>query len=91
MSDDARPPKPGTPPRWFVRSFWLGHRAVYRVSGGRFGLRRVKPGRRGMLRLQTIGRKTGEVRSAILDYIEDGETSCCWQPTAWSRRHPPGG
>jgi deazaflavin-dependent oxidoreductase (nitroreductase family) len=26
-----------------------------------------------MLRLQTIGRKTGEVRSAILDYIEDGE------------------
>ena len=78
MTDDTgtqTPPartRPRTPPRWFVRSFWIGHRAVYRLSGGRLGLRRVKPGGWGMLRLQTLGRKSGAVRSAILGYLEDG-------------------
>ena len=67
------PAGPRTPPRWLVKSFWVGHRAVYRLSGGRFGLRRVKPGGSGMLRLQTLGRRSGEVRSAIVGYIEDGD------------------
>jgi deazaflavin-dependent oxidoreductase (nitroreductase family) len=65
--------KPRTPPRWFVRAFWIGHRALLRLSGGRIGLRRATPQRWGMLRLQTLGRRSGEARSAILAYLEAGE------------------
>ena len=25
-------------PRWFIRSAWFIHRALYRITGGRFGL-----------------------------------------------------
>ncbi len=69
--DETPPQKPRTPPRWFVKSFWYGHRAVYRLTGGRLGLRRAKPGRWGTLRLHTLGRRSGQVRTAILGYIED--------------------
>jgi deazaflavin-dependent oxidoreductase (nitroreductase family) len=65
--------KPRTPPRWFVRASWIGHRALLRLSGGRIGLRRATPQRWGMLRLHTLGRRSGEVRSAILSYLEAGE------------------
>jgi hypothetical protein len=35
MSDAAtRPPK--VPPPWFVHTAWRAHRALYRLSGGRF-------------------------------------------------------
>jgi hypothetical protein len=29
---------PRTPPRALVRVFWVLHRAMYRLSGGRFGV-----------------------------------------------------
>lgn len=35
---------PRLPPRWFVRAFWAGHRAVLRLSAGRLGLWRPKRG-----------------------------------------------
>ncbi len=73
MSDDTTPANPSTPPRWFMRSFWMGHRALLSLTGGRVGLRRAKPDRWGMLRLQTLGRHSGQVRSAILGYLEDGD------------------
>ncbi len=82
------PTRPRTPPRWFMRSFWVGHRAVYRLSGGRFGLRRVKPGGWGMLRLQTLGRKSGEVRSAILGYLEDGNAIILLATNGMDERPP---
>jgi deazaflavin-dependent oxidoreductase (nitroreductase family) len=63
---------PWLPPRWFIRSFWTGHRALYAVTGGRIGLRRPTPGRRGMFRLRTVGRRSGKERVAILGYHEDG-------------------
>jgi hypothetical protein len=47
------------PPRWFVLAFWHGHRALLRLPRGRMGLWRLKPGRRGALRLTTTGRRTG--------------------------------
>ena len=28
------------PPRWFIRAAWAVHRAMYSLSGGRFGLRK---------------------------------------------------
>ena len=82
------PAGPRTPPRWLVKSFWVGHRAVYRLSGGRFGLRRVKPGGSGMLRLQTLGRRSGEVRSAIVGYIEDGDAVIVLATNGMDERPP---
>ena len=62
--------KPSVPPRWFVRTAWVVHRALYRVTGGRFGLARPRSGSYGMLRLHTTGRRSGEPRVAILAYYE---------------------
>ena len=63
---------PRLQPRWFIRSFWAVQRALYPATRGRFGLRTATPDRWGMLRLRTIGRRTGAARSAILGYFEDG-------------------
>ncbi len=52
------------PPRVFVRTAWVLHRALLRISGGRIGLR--PPGKAfGMLRLTTVGRRSGQPRVAI--------------------------
>ena len=59
-------------PRWFIVAFWHGHRALLRVTGGRFGLWRPKPGRWGTLRLTTTGRRTGRPRQVVVGYFEDG-------------------
>jgi deazaflavin-dependent oxidoreductase (nitroreductase family) len=68
---DTRP-APRLPPRWFIRSFWLAHRAAFRISRGRFGLRTATADTWGMLRLTTTGRRTGIERHAILGYLTDG-------------------
>jgi len=53
------------PPRVFVRSAWLLHRALLRFSGGRVGLR--APGDTfGLLRMTTLGRRSGQPRVAIV-------------------------
>ncbi len=54
------------PPRWFVRSAWVINRALFRLTGGRIGLWRPKPGGWGALRLTTTGRRSGQARSVIL-------------------------
>jgi hypothetical protein len=59
MSDE-RKKRARLPPRWFVRLVWSAHRGLYRVTGGRAGLRRSKADRWGMMHLTTTGRRTGE-------------------------------
>ena len=51
---------------------WAVHRALFRVSRGRFGTRRDR-GRRGVgvLVLTTIGRRSGEPRRTPLFYVAD--------------------
>ena len=67
MTESTTNPKAASlPPRWVVTTFWLGHRFLYRITGGRFGLRRPTPDQWGMLRIHTIGRKSGARRVAIL-------------------------
>ena len=56
-------------PRWLVLTIWIVHRAAYRVTGGRFGLRTANPTRWGMLRLHTVGRRSGQERVAIVGFI----------------------
>jgi F420H(2)-dependent quinone reductase len=79
---------PRLPPRWFIRSFWLVHRAVLRISGGRFGLRRATADQWGMLRLTTIGRRTGLERQAILGYFEDGPNLVTMAMNGWGEAEP---
>jgi F420H(2)-dependent quinone reductase len=63
MSDAAtRPPK--RPPPWFVHTAWRAHRALYRLSGGRFLWTTSNKRGWGALRLTTIGRKSG-IRSVL--------------------------
>ena len=80
--------QPWLPPRWFVRLAWSTHRGLYRISGGRFGLRRAKANRWGMMRLTTIGRRTGEERSVILGYFDDGPNLVTMAMNGWADAEP---
>jgi deazaflavin-dependent oxidoreductase (nitroreductase family) len=85
----VRPQPPKLPPRLFVRIAWVGHRALYRFSGGRIGLSRPKAGGKfGMMRLQTIGRKSGQRRVAIIGYYEDGPNLVTLAMNGWSDTDP---
>ena len=76
------------PPRWVIRSAWVIHRALYRLSGRRVGLRPPEPHRYGMMALQTTGRRTGERRTAIVAYIEDGEHLVTMAMNGWGEPPP---
>jgi deazaflavin-dependent oxidoreductase (nitroreductase family) len=78
----------GVPPRWFVRAFWVVHRAIHRLTFGRVGLWRPKPGKWGTLRLTTIGRRTGAARQAILGYFEDGPNLVTLAMNGWDAAEP---
>ena len=80
---------PKLPPRWFIRSAWVLHRGLYRASRGRLGLRSPTPlGRFGMLRLTTIGRRSGEERVVILGYVEDGPNLVSLAMNGWADGDP---
>lgn len=85
MSDDGAA---RVPPRWFVRGAWYLHRGIYRVTGGRFGLWRPRPNRWGTMRLTTTGRRTGEERSVILGYYEDGQNLVTMAMNGWADDEP---
>jgi F420H(2)-dependent quinone reductase len=76
------------PPRWFIRLAWTVHRAMYRVTGGRFGLRRQTERTWGMMRLTTIGRRSGIERHAILGYFEDGPDLVTMAMNGWGEPEP---
>lgn len=76
------------PPRWFVRLAWYAHRALYRVTGGRLGLWRPKPGKWGTARLTTIGRRSGQERSVMVGYFEDGPNLVTMAMNGWAEGEP---
>jgi deazaflavin-dependent oxidoreductase (nitroreductase family) len=76
------------PPRWVVRTFWAAHRSVYSLSGGRFGLRRAAPDKWGVLRLRTIGRRSGEERKAVLGYFDDEANIILMAMNGWAEATP---
>ena len=85
----AEPQRPASlPPRWFIRSFWVVQRAVYSVTRGRFGLASAKAGGTGMMRLRTVGRRSGEERKAILAYFEDGPDLVTMAMNGWADPEP---
>lgn len=80
---------PRTPPRVLIRLFWKLHRTAYRLTGGRFGLSRPEAGGKfGMLRLETIGRRSGQPRVAIVGYYEDGPNLVTLAMNGWGDREP---
>ena len=53
-----------------MRAFWRVHRALMRLTCGRFG----KVGPLDALLLTTTGRKSGERRDVAVNYIPDGDS-----------------
>ena len=86
VTDAARSPR--LPPRWFVRGAWVIHRAIYRLTPGRFGLWPPKEGKWGTLRLMTVGRRSGAWRQAILGYFEDGPNLVTLAMNGWAAPEP---
>lgn len=82
----TRPPR--LPPRWFMRAFWLIHRRVYRLTGGRVGLWRPKRKGWGALRLTTTGRRTGKARSVMVGYFEDDPNLVILAMNGWGAGEP---
>jgi F420H(2)-dependent quinone reductase len=77
------------PPRWFIRSAWVIHRAIHRFSGGRIGLSHPKAGDKfGMMRLATLGRRSGRPRVAIVGYYEDGPNLVTLAMNGWADAEP---
>jgi len=79
---------PRLQPRWFILLFWKLHRALFRVTGGHLGLWRARAQRWGTLRLTTIGRRSGQERSVILGYLEDGPNLVTLAMNGWGEAEP---
>ena len=79
------------PPRWFIKAFWHVHRRIVRASQGRKGLWAPRPGKWGALQLTTTGRRSGEPRSVILGYYEDGPNLVSMAMNGWVQPSQPGG
>jgi F420H(2)-dependent quinone reductase len=75
-------------PHWLIRTIWLVHRRAYAITGGHFGLRTPAASRWGMLRLTTVGRRTGKTRIAILGFIEDGPSIVVPAMNGWMDPEP---
>ena len=90
MSTEAtKPPKvPRVPPSWFVHLAWRVHRALYKLSGGRFLWTPENKRGWGALRLTTVGRKSGQERTVILGYLEDGRNFVVAAMNGWDEGHP---
>lgn len=86
--DTEAPRTPKMPPPWFVHLAWRVHRALYKLSGGRFLWTTSNKRGWGALRLTVIGRKSGQQRSVILGYIEDGPNLVVIAMNGWDEGHP---
>ena len=90
MTTTETSPAPGgkLPPRFVIRAAWILHRALHRLSGRRLGLRPATEKTWGMMRLTTVGRKSGRERVAILGYYEDGPNLVTMAMNGWGRPEP---
>jgi deazaflavin-dependent oxidoreductase (nitroreductase family) len=80
---------PQLPARPLIKTFWKLHRAMYRITGGRFGLQRPEIGAKfGMLRVHTVGRHTGKRRVTMLGYFPDGDNLVTLAMNGWGASDP---
>ena len=78
----------GLPPPWFVHTAWRAHRALYRLSGGRFLWTPANKRGWGALRLTTVGRTSGQERSVIIGYLDDAPNLVALAMNGWDEGHP---
>lgn len=71
-----------------MHAAWRVHRALYRLSGGRFLWTTTNKRGWGALRLTTVGRKSGQERSVIIGYVEDGPNLVSIAMNGWDEGHP---
>jgi len=86
MMSTARPPK--HPPPWFVHNAWRAHRALNRLSGRRFLWTTSNKRGWGALRLTAIRRKSGQDRTVIIGYLEDGQNLISIAMNGWDEGYP---
>jgi deazaflavin-dependent oxidoreductase (nitroreductase family) len=86
--DTSTSGSPKHPPPWFVHTAWRVHRALYRLSGGRFLWTPANKRGWGSLRLTTVGRKSGQDRSVIVGYLEDGRDLVVLAMNGWDEGQP---
>jgi deazaflavin-dependent oxidoreductase (nitroreductase family) len=79
---------PKVPPRWFVHGAWRVHRGLYKLSGGRFLWTTSNKRGWGALRLTTTGRRSGQERSVIVGYLEDGSDLVLLAMNGWDEGQP---
>ncbi|WP_308220310.1 nitroreductase/quinone reductase family protein [Kineococcus sp. TRM81007] len=83
-----QPVRPRVPPPWFVHTAWRVHRVLNRLSGGRFLWTPANRRGWGALRLTTVGRRSGQERSVIVGYLEDGPDLVVPAMNGWEEGHP---
>lgn len=71
-----------------MHTAWRVHRALYRISGGRFLWTTSNKRGWGALRLTTTGRRSGQERSVIVGYVEDGPNLVGIAMNGWDEGHP---
>jgi deazaflavin-dependent oxidoreductase (nitroreductase family) len=71
-----------------VHTAWRAHRALHRVSGGRFLWTPANKRGWGALRLTTIGRTSGLERTVIIGYLEDGANLVSLAMNGWDEGDP---
>ena len=75
--------------RPLLKTFWTLHRAIYRLTGGRLGLQQPEHGAKfGMMRLHTVGRRSGQKRIAMIGYFEDGPNLVTLAMNGWGKDEP---
>ena len=79
---------PKKPPAWFVHTAWRAHRALHKLSGGRFLWTTTNKRGWGAMRLTATGRRSGESRSVIVGYIEDGDNLVSLAMNGWDEGDP---
>jgi len=87
MSNAATRP-PTLPPAWFKHLFWRVHRALCRLSRGRFLWTTASKRGWGALRLTAVGRNSGQERNVIIGYVEDGPNLVTLAMNGWDEGHP---
>jgi deazaflavin-dependent oxidoreductase (nitroreductase family) len=87
MSDTAAR-APRVPPPWVIHGAWRAHRSLHRLSGGRFLWTPSNRRGWGALHLTAVGRTSGQPRSVILGYLEDGPNLVTLAMNGWEEGHP---
>jgi deazaflavin-dependent oxidoreductase (nitroreductase family) len=64
------------------------HRALYRLSRGRFLWTPANKRGWGALHLTTVGRRSGQERSVIIGYLDDGDDLVALAMNGWDEGHP---